>query len=312
MKTPGDFQSGVFPNQEVLSVRKKPWLFIAACTLPAFLLTVYFIIWPTIQVLWLSFTNVTALGFGSAEFVGLDNYEYMFGDRHFIRALENTLKLLLAAPIVTIIFALLLAFMVTQSRLKERGFYRTVFFFPSIVSMTVVGIIWSFVFHPNMGILNSLLTAIGLESWALPWTGQSSTALWTIAVAFIWQSVGYFMVMHIAAIDGISGEVYEAATIDGASPARRLFNITLPLIKDVVGITFIFAVSGALDGSFTLSSIMTGGGPNGASRVLLLYIYTQGMRNGNFGYAMAITAFTLALAVLLSVLSRRMTGSQER
>jgi len=291
---------------------RKPWLFIAACALPAFLLTVYFIIWPAIQVLWLSFTNVTALGIGGAKFIGLENYEYMFGDRHFIRALENTAQLLLVAPVVTVFFALLLAFMVTQSKLKERSFYRTVFFFPSIVSMTVIAIIWSFVFHPSMGILNSLLNAIGLGRWAQPWTGQSTTALWTIAVAFIWQSVGYFMVMHIAAIDGISGEVYEAATIDGAGPMRKLFAITLPLIKEIVGITLIFAMSGVLDGSFVLSAVMTGGGPNGASRVLLLYIYTQGMRNGNFGYAMAITAFTLSMAVLLSMVSRRMTGSRER
>lgn len=291
-------------------MRRKPWLFIAACVLPAFLLTMYFLIWPAIQVLWLSLTNVTSLGFGSAKFIGLENYTYMFGDRHFIRSLENTMKLILVAPVITVFFALLLAFMVTQSKLRERSFYRTVFFFPSIISMTVIGIIWSFVFHPNMGILNSLLKAVGLEKWALPWTGLSSTALWTIAVAYIWQSVGYFMVMHIAAIDGISTEVYEAATIDGASPARKLFSITLPLIKDIVGITFIFAVSGVLDNSFTLSSIMTGGGPNGASRVLLLYIYTQGMRNGNFGYAMAITAFTLAIAVVLSLLSRRLTSRE--
>jgi len=295
-----------------MAIRRKPWLFIAICVLPAFLLTVYFIIWPTVQVLWLSFTNVTSLGFSSAKFIGLENYEYMIGDRHFIRALENTLRLLAIAPAITIFFALVLAFMVTQSKLKERSLYRTVFFFPSIVSITVIGIIWSFVFHPNMGILNSLLSAVGLGHWAQPWTGQSTTALWTIAAAFIWQSAGYFMVMHIAAIDGVTTDVYEAATIDGAGPIRKLFSITLPLIKEIVGITFIFCVSGVLDGSFALSHIMTGGGPNGASRVLLLYIYTQGMRNGNFGYAMAITAFTLALAVLLSIVSRRLTNSRER
>ena len=104
-----------------MAIRRKPWLFIAICVLPAFLLTVYFIIWPTVQVLWLSFTNVTSLGFSSAKFIGLENYEYMIGDRHFIRALENTLRLLAIAPAITIFFALVLAFMVTQSKLKERS-----------------------------------------------------------------------------------------------------------------------------------------------------------------------------------------------
>jgi N-acetylglucosamine transport system permease protein len=292
-------------------VGKTPWLFIAACSLPAIALTAYFILWPTLQVLWLSFTNAKALSYFNADFIGVKNYADMLTDRRFIQALQNTLKLLGVAPVITIFCALLLAFMVTQSRLRERGFYRTVFFFPRIVSMTVIGITWSFVFHPTMGLLNGFLTAIGLERLAQPWVGMSSTAIWTIAVAFIWQSAGYFMVMHIAAIDSIPGEIYEAATIDGAGPIHKMFGITLPLIKDIVGITFIFAVSGILDNSFTFSSIMTGGGPNGASTVLLSYIYNQGIRNGEYGYAMAITAFTLAMAIGLSFASRLITSRRE-
>jgi len=280
--------------------------------LPALALSAYFILWPAIQVLWLSFTNARTLSYFSASFIGLDNYTYMFNDRRFIQALQNTLKLLAAAPVITIINALLLAFMVTQSKLGERGFYRTVFFFPSILSMVFIGVTWSFVFHPTMGLLNGFLELTGLGALARPWLADSTTALWAIAVAFIWQSAGYFMVMHVAAIDGISNEVYEAATIDGAGPVRKLINITLPLIKDIVGITFIFAVSGILDGSFTFASVMTQGGPNGASTVLLMYIYNQGVRNGEFGYAMAITAFTLALAVCLALLSRLITSRQQQ
>jgi N-acetylglucosamine transport system permease protein len=288
-----------------------PWLFIALCTLPALLLTVYFTLWPAVQALGLSFTDATILGFGRAKWVGLGNYLYMFDDKNFLQALWNTCKLLLTVPLLTVICSLILAFTVTQNKLRERGFYRTVFFFPSIVSMTVVSIIWSFVFHPTMGILNSLLNGVGLSAWAQPWVGQSSTALWTIAAAMVWQAAGYFMVMHIAAIDGISQEIYEAATIDGAGAARKMLNVTLPLIKDVVGITFVLCLSGTLNNSYTLSAVMTGGGPNGASRVLLFEVYRQGMRNGNFGYAMAITVFTLAMAVALSLVSRIFTAAGE-
>ena len=291
---------------------KKPWLFIAMCTVPALALTGYFLIWPAIQVFRLSLTNASMLGFMDPDFVGFSNYEYMLGDRHFIQALVNTLKLLIVTPAATVFIALCLAFAVTQSKLKERSVYRTVIFFPSIVSMVVIGIIWSWVFHPNLGILNTLLEAVGLGALAQPWIGQSSTALWTLAVAMIWQAGGYFMVMHIAAIDGISGEIYEAATIDGAGPFRKLFGITLPLIKDIVGITFVFAISGTLNSSFILASVMTGGGPNGASSVLLYYVYKQGWENGNFGYAMTVAAITLILAIGLSVTGRLLSNRQER
>ncbi|MCL2699844.1 MAG: sugar ABC transporter permease, partial [Defluviitaleaceae bacterium] len=112
-----------------------PWFFIAVCGLPAFSLTAFVILWPTIQVMWLSFTDARLLTYFNAHFIGLENYEFMFRDRRFIQALQNTLKLLAVAPVITIFSALLLAFMVTQSKLKERGFYRTVFFFPAMISL---------------------------------------------------------------------------------------------------------------------------------------------------------------------------------
>ena len=299
-------------KSKIKKLTKTPWVFILICILPAIVLTSYFIIWPTIQVMWLSFTNAKALSYFNAEFIGLDNYSYMFRDKRFIQALQNTLKLLAVAPIVTVSCSLLLAFMVTQSKLKERGFYRTIFFFPSMLSLSVISITWSFVFHPRFGLLNGLLGALGFETLSqFPWMGDPKTALWTIATAFIWQSAGYFMVMHIAAIDGISAEIYEAAAIDGAGSFRKLFGITLPLIKNIVGITFIFSISGILDASFTLSSVMTGGGPNGASTVLLSYVYRQGITNSEYGYAMAITAFTLAMAIGLAAYSRFVTSRQE-
>jgi N-acetylglucosamine transport system permease protein len=299
-------------ENKIKKVGKPPLLFIVICLAPAVLLTAYFIFWPTIQLLRLSFTNAKALSYSVARFIGLKNYAYMFTDKRFIQALQNTLKLFAVVPLITIFGALVLAFMITQSKLPERAFYRTVFFFPSIISMAVISITWSFIFHPTMGLLNGFLEIIGLGHLAQPWIGNASTALWTIAAAFIWQSVGYFMVMHIAAIDSIPAEVYEAATIDGAGPVYKLFGITLPLIKNIVGITFVFSVSGILDGSFTFSSIMTNGGPNGASTVLLSYIYNQGIRNGEYGYGMAITAFTLTLAIGLSVISRFITDRKSR
>lgn len=287
-----------------------PVLFICISVLPAVILTLMFTIWPTAQALYLSFTNATSLGLNN-KFVGLDNYIYMFHDKSFIQALINTAKLMAVVPVITIFCSLVLAFVLNQCKLKEMVLYRTIFYFPNIVSLTVVGIIWSFVFHPNVGIVNKILGAVGLESLQRSWLGDSKTALWCIAFTLLWQAAGYYMVMHIAAMDGISPEIYESATLDGASAWRKLISITMPLMKDIIGITFVLALSGTINLSFVLSQVMTGGGPNGASSVLLQYMYTQGFVNGNFGYAMAITVFTLAISVALSMLSRKLTDASE-
>ena len=287
-----------------------PVLFICVSVLPAVILTLMFTIWPTLQALYLSFTNATSLGLNN-KFVGLDNYIYMFHDKSFIQALTNTAKLMAVVPVITIFCSLVLAFVLNQCKLKEMVLYRTIFYFPNIVSLTVVGIIWSFVFHPNVGIINKILGAVGLESLQRSWLGDSKTALWCIAFTLLWQAAGYYMVMHIAAMDGISPEIYESATLDGASAWRKLVSITMPLMKDIIGITFVLALSGTINLSFVLSQVMTGGGPNGASSVLLQYMYTQGFVNGNFGYAMAITVFTLTISVALSMLSRKLTDASE-
>lgn len=287
-----------------------PVLFVCISVLPAVILTLMFTIWPTVQALYLSFTNATSLGLNN-KFVGLDNYIYMFHDKSFIQALINTAKLMAVVPVITIFCSLVLAFVLNQCKLKEMVLYRTIFYFPNIVSLTVVGIIWSFVFHPNVGIVNKILGAVGLESLQRSWLGDSKTALWCIAFTLLWQAAGYYMVMHIAAMDGISPEIYESATLDGASAWRKLVSITMPLMKDIIGITFVLALSGTINLSFVLSQVMTGGGPNGASSVLLQYMYTQGFVNGNFGYAMAITVFTLAISVALSMLSRKLTDASE-
>lgn len=287
-----------------------PVLFICVSVLPAVILTLMFTIWPTLQALYLSFTNATSLGLNN-KFEGLDNYIYMFHDKSFIQALTNTAKLMAVVPVITIFCSLVLAFVLNQCKLKEMVLYRTIFYFPNIVSLTVVGIIWSFVFHPNVGIVNKILGAVGLESLQRSWLGDSKTALWCIAFTLLWQAAGYYMVMHIAAMDGISPEIYESATLDGASAWRKLISITMPLMKDIIGITFVLALSGTINLSFVLSQVMTGGGPNGASSVLLQYMYTQGFVNGNFGYAMAITVFTLAISVALSMLSRKLTDASE-
>lgn len=288
--------------------KKLPVLFIGICVIPTVVLTLIFKIYPTVNTLIMSFTDANLLG--SGKFVALDNYTYMFQDKYFILALKNTVKLLAVVSVVTIAFSLILAFILTQSKLREAGIYRTVFYIPNVISLSVVAVIWAFVFNSRMGILNSFLDKVGLGMLKRDWLGDSTTALWCIAVVMIWQAVGYYIIMHIAAIDGISQEIYEAATIDGAGKVRQLLSITVPLIKNIIGRTFILAISGTLGMSLSLDKVMTGGGPNGASSVLTYYMYQQGMMQGNFGYAMAITVFTLIMSLGLSFLTEAITEKE--
>ena len=206
--------------------------------------------------------------------------------------------------IITVAAALILAFILTQSKLKEKAFYRTVFFFPSIIALTVIGIIFSFMFHPTMGTVNQILGK------TIAWLGNEKTALWCIAATLVWQSTGYYMVMHVAAIDGIAPEIYESATIDGATQFKKMIYIVLPLLKNIIGVTYILSLSGTMVLSYILSDVMTGGGPSGSSTVMLQYMYTQAFSNSNFGYAMAIAVFIMIISVVLSVLSRKITGEE--
>ena len=288
--------------------KKLPVLFICVCVIPTVLLSLVFKIYPTVNTLVMSFTDANLLG--SGKYVGLANYQYLFRDKYFIQALGNTVKLLVVVAPVTVMISLILAFILTQSKLKEAGIYRTILYVPNVISLSVIAVIWAFVFNSRMGIINSLLDKIGLSGFKRDWLGDSNTALWCIGVVMIWQAVGYYMIMHIAAIDGISHEIYEAATIDGAGKVKQLLSITAPLIKNIVGRTFILALSGTLGMSLSLAKVMTGGGPNGASTVLTYYMYQQGMMQGNFGYAMAITVFTMVISLCLSVLTEVITEKE--
>ena len=295
-------------NQKT-ALNRLPYGFLILCVVPTLFLAIVFMIWPTLNALFMSFTNIRSIGISTgAKFIFLDNYIYMFTrDRNFLQSVLNTLKLLLVVPIVTVFIGLFFASMLTQIKLRERGLYRVLFFLPSIISMTVVGIVWACLFDPRAGgVANRFIALFGFQP--VMWLGDERYALWCIALVLIWQAAGYYMVMHIAAIDSISHDVYEAATIDGASNTDKFFRITIPLLKDVIGITYVLALSGTINLSYILSNIMTNGGPGNATLVLLQHMYRTAFgASANFGYAMTITVFSLCLAFIISSLSRKLS-----
>lgn len=289
-----------------MSMKMRRGLFIAACLLPGIVLFCLFKVYPTIQIFQKSLYLWTGLS-DKPEFVGLRNFKEMFEDDTFLLALRNTGFLMLVVPVCTLLLALVNASLLAKSKLKEKGFYRTVFFFPSILSFVVVAILWSFIYHPTMGFLNAGLEAIGLDDWAKPWLGDQRTVLWALAVTMIWQAAGYYMVMYMAGIDGISPELYEAAELDGASKFQQFYKITIPMLWEIIRVTIIFSINGVLNISFILVAVMTAGGPDRHSEVVMTYLYSQAFTNSNFGYAMAIGVFIFLVSMVLALLSHKMT-----
>ncbi|MDO4487622.1 MAG: sugar ABC transporter permease [Eubacteriales bacterium] len=287
-------------------LKKLPYGFIAFAIIPATVLVTVFLLIPVCRAIMMSFTEVSLLS-QKTRFVGLDNFRYMVRDEYFIKAVKNTFKIMLVTPLITISIAVLLAFIVSQCKLKEKNLYVVLFFLPNTLSSAVVAIMWALVYHPTSGILNGFLGGIGLSALQHTWLGDASTALWCIAATIIWSSFGYYMVLQMAGMDGISPEIYESAVMDGATFWDKLFKITLPLIKNVIGITFVMDMSGVLGASYTYSTIMTNGGPNFASEVLMKYIYSIGIKEGSMGYASALTVVMLVISVTLSIISRKFT-----
>lgn len=304
------FFKGVFllNRKKVGAAERRARAFSLACAAPAFLLTIVFMIVPTAKVFYLSFFSSTGLA-KNERFVGFENYEYLLKDEALHQALGNTATLLAVGTVVCLGLALLMAFICAQSDLKEKKIYKIILFTPSIISVTVVGILWSFIYHPRIGILNGLLDLVGLSALKHTWLGEPGTVLYAVAAVFIWLNAGYYMVMYIAGINGISPSVFEAATIDGATKPQQLVHITLPLMRGLIGITAVLCISNLLASSFTLVTIMTNGQPSGASSVILFYMYQTAFRNSNFGYAMGIAVLTLAIAFVLSLFSSKLSGA---
>lgn len=283
---------------------------ITVSLLPALALYALFVIYPTFNVFRTSMYQWSGLS-KQKTFIGFENFIRLFNDTKFWTALQNTIFLLIFCTAVTMILALFFAAALTQSKLKEKNFYRVLFFFPNVLSIVVIGVLFSNIYEPNMGILNSLLRGIGLNSLAQPWLGSGKTVLWAIGVAMIWQAVGYYMVMYMAGMDGISPELYEAADIDGASKFVQFFKITIPMIWGILRVTLVFFITSTLNMSFLFVNVMTDGAPNGSSEVLLTYMYRQAFTNANFGYAMAIAVIIFIVAFALAIISNILTKKND-
>jgi raffinose/stachyose/melibiose transport system permease protein len=212
---------------------------------PAVALLLVFVYYPIVENVRLSFFSWNAFS-PSPIFVGLDNYTTAFDDPVFWRALLNNTFYAVASLIVQVAFALVLAAILEEFvHQRLRGFLRTIYFIPATISITVSGILFSFLYNPQFGLVNRALGAIGLSSWEHAWLGEKSTAIWSIIAMSQWQSIGYTAILFVVAIQRIPRELFEAARIDGAGAVRSFFTITIPMVREMTTLLVILTISGA-------------------------------------------------------------------
>ena len=283
-------------------------LFIFFSLAPAMILYILFRIIPTFQVFRMSLFKTSALS-KKEKFVGFDNFISLFQDRAFIRSFQNTILLIVVVTIVTLILAVFFAAILTTEKIRGSNFFRIIFYIPNILSIVVVSGIFSAIYDPGRGLVDSMLHIAGLKGPKAGWLGDQSIVIYSIAVALIWQAVGYYMVMYMAGMANIPDSLYEAAELDGAGKINKFFTITLPLVWLNIRATLSFFIISTINLSFLLVVPLTDGGPDGATEVFLSYMYKQAYTNQSYGYGMAIGVmvfvFSFALSGLISAVTNR-------
>ena len=220
--------------------------------------------------------------------------------------------LIVIVTIVTFAMAIIFAAILTREKLKGQTFFRVVFYIPNILSVVVISAIFSAIYDPNQGLLNSFLNLFrgqdGVDNPIL-WLGSQKLVIYSIIIAMVWQAIGYYMVMYMASMANIPDSLYESASLEGAGRIKQFFSITLPLIWTNIRTTLTFFVISTINMSFLMVKAMTNGGPDGASNVFLSYMYQEAYTNSSYGYGMAIGVavflFSFALAAVLNAVTKR-------
>jgi len=273
---------------------------------PAVALLLVFVYYPIVENVRLSFFSWNAFS-PSPIFVGLDNYTTAFDDPVFWRALVNNTLYAVVSLVVQVAFALVLAAVLEEFvHQRLRGFLRTIYFIPATISITVAGILFSFLYNPQFGLVNRALSAIGLSSWNHAWLGEKSTAIWSIIAMSQWQSIGYTAVLFVVAIQRIPREFYEAVRVDGAGPVRTFFTITVPMVREMTTLLVILTVSGAFL-VFNEVMVMTAGGPDNSSHVLNTWLYRNAFFEDDMGYAATIATVIFVITFVVAVVQLAIT-----
>ena len=277
--------------------------FIFSCVAPAVILFAIFMVVPTFNVFRLSLYQRSTFN-PNEVFIGLKNFQMLMKDANFIRSMQNMLLLIVMVTVFTMATALVFAGILTREKLKGQDFFRIVFYIPNILSVVVISGIFSAIYDIDRGLLNSILNLFGKDG--ILWKGEEHVIM-SLVIAMVWQAIGYYMVMYMASMSAVPGSLYESAGLDGADRLTQFFQITIPLIWTNIRTTLTFFIISTINMAFLFVSAMTGGGPNNASNVALLYMYNQKNLGGGYGYAMAIGVVIFLVSFGLSALVNKAT-----
>lgn len=281
--------------------------FLLVCIAPAVILFVIFMIVPTMNVFRMSLYEKGAYS-PDETFVGLKNFQVLFNDSNFIRAMQNTILLIVVVTIITFAFALIFAGILTREKIKGQNFFRVVFYIPNILSIVVIAGIFSAIYKPENGMLNSIIGLFRDMKDPILWKGESLVMV-SLIIAMVWQAIGYYMVMYMASMASVPESLYESANLDGAGRVTQFFQITIPLIWTNIRTTLTFFIISTINMAFLFVKAMTSGGPNGASEVALSYMYGQ-KDAGLYGYSMAIGVVIFLFSFALSALVNKVTDRE--
>lgn len=274
--------------------------------------TIYFLIFfllPCIAGLFVSLTDFGGYSL-KFDFVGLRNYTKLFKNRAFLKSIINYFKLYAGTLLVCFPLAMVSAIALVKSKkLKEKGIYRILFFFPSTVPMLIIAIMWMTMYNPSFGVLNTLLQKVGLEP--VQWLASSKVVMYAVLLVVVWRQLGFYLVYFMAAVSNVPSDIYEAAMLDGATEAQQAMRITIPLIWDNIRTSMLFYVQSAMMLGFNVVFIMTRGGPDGASEILSSFMFERIQQELDYGLASAVgvimLVITFALTMIINALMRRET-----
>ncbi len=271
--------------------------------LPALLIYAAVVLYPLVSMFYLSLFSWDGLS-PDKTFIGLDNFQQLTSDPIFFITLRNAGIWIVFGVGLSLVIGLALALLVNQ-RLRGTTFFRTIFFLPTTVSVIVVGQIWGWIYQGDIGVLNDYLGLMGLDSLKRSWLGDPTLAIYSAVVVALWSGVGFQMMVYLAGLQTIPGEILEAAQVDGATPWQRLRTVTLPLLLPQTVTLTILGIIGTLS-QFTLVYVLTEGGPAYQSELPSVFVFTQAFTLSQQGYASAVAVVIFALSLFITVIQLRL------
>jgi len=268
--------------------------------LPTLIIFGTFLFFPAINGVWISFTKWD--GINPQEFIGLENYIKLFGDKQFLKSFLRTMVYTAISVPSIFVTALMLALLLTR-KIKGTSFFRAVFYWPTMISTIVVGLSWRFLLGEDFGVINYILTALGRNP--VKWLTNPTMAMGVVVFVTVWSMAGYYMVMFVAGIKSISETYYEAADLDGATFWQQFCYITLPLLRPTSLLVLVLSSVNVIK-SYPLVFALTQGGPAGATKFMVQMIQETGFQKSRMGYASAMTMVLFAILALLTLFQFRL------